>query len=98
MRFEWDEKKNTVNKQKHGIAFEEAASVFYDDYARFKSDPDHSESEERFLLLGISSRLRVLTVIHCYREGDEVVRIISARQATTNEKKNIWSSYHEKRI
>jgi len=88
MRFEWDERKNTANKQKHGIPFEEAASVFYDDYARFKSDPDHSESEERFLLLGVSSRLKILVVFHCYREEDEVVRIISAREATTNEKQD----------
>jgi len=86
VRFEWGEKKNTANKQKHGIAFEEAASVFYDDYARLKSDPDHSESEERFLLLGVSSRLRILVVFHCYREEDEVVRIISAREATKSEK------------
>ena len=87
MRFEWDERKNTANKQKHGVTFEEASSVFYDDDARFKSDPDHSESEDRFLLLGVSSRLKILVVFHCYREGDEVVRIISARQATTNEKR-----------
>ena len=86
MRFEWDERKNTTNKQKHGIAFEEASSVFHDDYARFKSDSDHSENEERFLLLGVSSRLKILVVFHCYREEDEVVRIISAREATKNEK------------
>jgi len=86
MRFEWDDGKNTSNKQKHGITFEEAASVFYDDYARFKSDSEHSGSEERFVLLGVSSRLRILVVCHCYREEDEVMRIISAREATTNEK------------
>jgi len=86
MRFEWDDRKSTSNKQKHGVTFEEAAAVFYDDYARLKSDPDHSGSEERFILLGVSSSLRILVVCHCYREGDEVVRIISAREATTNEK------------
>lgn len=87
MRFEWDGRKNTANKQKHGVTFEEAATVFYDDYARFKSDPDHSEDEERFILLGVSSRLRVVVVCHCYREENEVARIISAREATTKEKR-----------
>ncbi|MBI4352335.1 MAG: BrnT family toxin [Candidatus Omnitrophica bacterium] len=86
MRFEWDERKNVVNQRKHGVSFEEAASVFYDENGRFKSDPDHSENEERFILLGVSSKLRFLVVCHCYGEKDEVIRIISAREAAKRER------------
>jgi len=76
-----------VNTQKHGISFDEAKSVFYDDNARIMHDPDHSADEERFLILGLSEKLNILVVCHCYREDNEVIRIISARKATKNEKK-----------
>ena len=85
--FTWDTKKNPVNTQKHGVSFDEAKSVFYDDNARLMHDPDHSEDEERFLILGLSERLNILIVCHCYREENENIRIISARKATKNEKK-----------
>ena len=85
MRFEWNQQKNVANQKKHGISFEEARSVYFDDDALLYDDPDHSEEEERFLLLGLSARLRLLVVVHCLREGDEVIRIISARRATKRE-------------
>jgi uncharacterized DUF497 family protein len=83
--FQWDEKKNHINQQKHDISFEEAQSVFFDDYAIQFWDENHSQEEERFLLLGISSKMRVLIVVHCFREQDSIIRIISARRATKNE-------------
>jgi hypothetical protein len=85
MRFEWDPRKCAANRRKHGVGFEEAESVFFDDTATLYDDPDHSADEERFLLLGLSARLRVLVVAHCAREGGEVIRIISARRATRPE-------------
>jgi uncharacterized DUF497 family protein len=84
--FVWDERKNRENQKKHGVSFEEAQSVFFDDSAREFFDPDHSEDEERFLLLGRSYRLRVLLICHCFRESDRVIRIISARRATKKER------------
>lgn len=86
IRFEWDEKKNRQNIRKHGLSFEEAQSVFLDDHAMRFYDPDHSEDEDRFLMLGISFTLRILVVCHCYRERDDVIRIISARKATRQER------------
>jgi len=86
--FEWDEEKNRSNQKKHGISFEEAQTVFFDDEALAFFDPDHSEAEDRFLLLGRSFNLRVLVVCHCYRQGDAVIRIISARRATKKEQKS----------
>jgi hypothetical protein len=85
IRFQWDERKGLVNRRKHGVSFDEAQSAFYDPLARVMADPEHSEAEERFLLLGMSRRLRILMVCHCYRESEEVIRIISARRATTRE-------------
>lgn len=85
LRFVWDENKNRTNRRKHGVAFEEAQTAFYDERAKVYADPDHSEDEDRFILLGMSIRLRVLVVCHCYREGDTVIRIISARKANTRE-------------
>lgn len=85
--FQWDRQKNKINQQKHGISFEEAESVFFDDYAVQFWDEDHSQEEERFLLLGISSKMRILLVVHCFREEDSIIRIISARKATKNENK-----------
>lgn len=85
MKFTWDESKAALNKQKHGVSFEEAQTVFEDCEALRIFDPDHSEDEDRFLLLGMSSVLRLLVVCHCYRENDELIRIISARKATKKE-------------
>ena len=90
--FEWDEKKNRSNQKKHGISFEEAQTVFFDEEALEFFDPDHSEAEDRFLLLGRSFNLRVLVVCHCYRQGNQTIRIISARKATRKEQ----TSYRHK--
>ncbi|SRR4030042_2422412 len=91
--FEWDKKKNTLNKKKHGIFFEEAQTVFVDDNALLIHDPDHSYKEDRFILLGMSSKLRILIVCHCYRKSDKVIRIISARKATRSEQKYYWERW-----
>ncbi|MBE5869378.1 MAG: BrnT family toxin [Lachnospiraceae bacterium] len=85
LKFEWDENKNNINKQKHSISFEEAKTVFYDELALIIDDPDHSEQENRFIILGQSSSAKLLVVCHCYRESDTVIRIISARKATKSE-------------
>ncbi|MGK7898583.1 MAG: BrnT family toxin [Xenococcus sp. (in: cyanobacteria)] len=87
LSFEWDNEKNRINQQKHSISFEEAKSVFYDDQAIQFWDADHSNAEDRFLLLGRSSKMRILLIVHCYREQESVIRIISARKATKNERK-----------
>ncbi|MCC8110265.1 MAG: BrnT family toxin [Ruminococcus sp.] len=84
-QFEWDENKNSINKKKHKVSFEEAKTAFYDDNAILFDDPEHSESKDRFLLIGISNKANLLIVCHCYRQSDEVIRIISARKATKNE-------------
>jgi len=81
IRFVWDSKKNIANQRKHGVSFEEAQTVFYDEYAQLITDPDHSEEEDHFIILGRSIRLRILVVCHCYREDDGVIRILSARRA-----------------
>ncbi|MDJ0553652.1 MAG: BrnT family toxin [Microcoleaceae cyanobacterium MO_207.B10] len=83
--FEWDREKNLINQKKHGVSFEEAKSVFYDDNAIEFWDEQHSDLEDRFLLLGISSKMRILLIVHCYREQESVIRIISARKATKKE-------------
>jgi uncharacterized DUF497 family protein len=83
--FEWDEKKNRANINKHGISFDEAMTVFDDDNALFKPDIGHSHDEERFIILGVSKKLKMLVVCHCYRENDAMIRIISARRATATE-------------
>lgn len=85
IKFEWDENKNQTNQRKHGISFEEASSVFYDAEALLRDDPDHSEEEDRFVILGLSSKANLLVVCHCYRASDTVIRIISARKATKTE-------------
>ena len=86
IRFEWDPRKDRANHRKHGISFEEARTVFTDEYALLIDDPDHSVTEDRFVLLGLSVRLRVLVVVHGYRGRDDVIRIISARRATRPER------------
>jgi len=88
IKFEWDKAKALKNIEKHGISFEEASSVFYDDFAVQFYDVEHSELEEdRFLILGISNSSRLLMVCHCEKESGEILRIISARKATKNEQK-----------
>ena len=84
--FEWDEYKNMINKRKHGIGFEEAVTVFWDDQAVLIPDPEHSWGEERFLILGRSKTENVLVVVHCYRDTETVIRIISARKAVKKER------------
>ena len=86
IRFDWDNRKNKANQKKHGISFEEAQTVFFDENALQFQDPDHSASEERFLLLGRSFQLRVLVICHCFRESPSLIRIISARKATSMER------------
>lgn len=85
IQFEWDENKNIKNKKKHKISFSEAITVFYDEDALVRDDPDHSDEEERFIILGFSSAANMLVVSHCYRGDDDVIRIISARKATKSE-------------
>ena len=91
LSFEWDEKKDASNQKKHGVSFKEATTVFSDDLARLIPDPD-SEGEERFILMGMSSYSRILTVCHCERSPD-VIRIISARKADKSERKQ-YEGYH----
>ena len=87
MEFEWNKTKNAINKTKHGVAFEEAKTVFYDPDALVIADIKHSSEEDRFIILGMSNLLRTLVVCHCYREDNEVIRIISARKANSEERK-----------
>jgi hypothetical protein len=91
LRFVWNEAKNQANQKKHGVSFEEAQSAFLDENAQVYFDPDHSEVEDRFILLGMSFHLRVLVVCHCHREGDLLIRIISARKADKPEREDYWS-------
>ena len=86
LRFEWDETKSRDNLRKHGVTFTEAQTVFFDEDAVEFYDDEHSAQEDRFLLLGLSSKLRVLLVCHCLRNAGSVIRIISARKATKNER------------
>jgi uncharacterized DUF497 family protein len=88
MNFSWDPKKAKDNLKKHKISFEEAVTVFYDPLAKVAEDPDHSQNEDRYLLIGYSQKSHLLFVVHVYKEDDESVRIISARKATKNEKKD----------
>lgn len=90
LHVEWDADKNIENKRKHGVSFEEAQTVFLDENGLLIHDPDHSDDEDRFVLLGLSAKIRQLAVCHCYRKSDEVIRIISARKATRSEQKRYW--------
>jgi len=81
LRFEWDARKSKTNLSRHGVSFEEASSAFLDEHGILIDDPDHSEDEDRFVLLGLSATLRLLVVCHCHREEGEVIRLISARKA-----------------
>ena len=91
LKFEWDENKNQINRQKHNVSFEEARTVFYDEQALVIDDPEHSVDENRFIILGLSHTAKLLVVCHCYRASDTVIRIISARKATASERRQ----YHE---
>ena len=86
IRFEWDERKDAENQRKHRVSFHEAETVFVDEHALLIDDPDHSATEDRFVLVGLSVRFRVLLVVHAYHEGDSVIRIISARKADRSER------------
>jgi uncharacterized DUF497 family protein len=88
LRFEWDPGEATLNFKKHGVSFDEARTVFFDELARLIDDPDHSDGEDRFILLGLSSAMRVVLVCHCLRGDDQLIRIISARKATPRESKS----------
>jgi uncharacterized protein len=90
LQFEWDNRKEKANIKKHGVSFDEARSVFYDENAMQFFDPDHSEDEDRFIMLGISFKLRILVVCHCFRESETMIRIISARKADGDEEGEYW--------
>ena len=85
IKFSWDKNKAQSNLKKHQISFKEAKTVFDDENARLIFDPDHSEDEDRFILLGYSCTSKILTVVHCYRDDEQNVRIISARKSTKHE-------------
>ena len=96
MKFEWDENKNRENIKKHGVPFEEAKTIFFNDFIE-KPDIDHSKDEDRFIAIGISYYTRELMVSYCYRiriNGEEIIRIISSRKATDNERRD----YYERRV
>lgn len=96
-QFEWDENKAVANLKKHQVSFLEASTVFFDENARLLADPEHSDVEDRFLLLGFSQAHKMLVVCHCFKADESVIRIISARKATKHETKQYWSFY-EKRV
>jgi len=91
LTFEWNNQKDKINTKKHGVSFDEARTVFYDEYAIQYFDPEHSKNEDRFLLLGISFKLKTLVVCDCFRQEETVIRIISARKADRNEEQVYWS-------
>ena len=93
MRFEWDEKKHALNRRKHGVSFNEGQTIFADENGLLLDDPDHSHDEDRLILLGLSSGLRLLVVSHTYRKDDAIIRIISARKATRSEQEQYWSRW-----
>lgn len=90
LRFEWDDATEQINIRKHGISFDEARTVFYDEQAVQFFDPDHSDEEDRFILLGISFKLRTLVVCHCIRESEAAIRLFSARKADGDEEQEYW--------
>jgi hypothetical protein len=94
LHFEWDPAKDSSNIRKHKVSFQEASTVFLDEHALLIADPDHSEAEDRFILLGLSSTLRVLLVCHCYRTGGDTIRIISARRADRDERQEYIRRVH----
>lgn len=95
LTFEWDELKSISNKRKHGLSFEEAKTAFFDENALLIHDPEHSEEEDRFILLGLSAKLRILVVCHAYRESAQIIRIFSARKASRPEQKQYWQRWQQ---
>ena len=95
LEFIWDEDKNKKNIKSHNISFQEAKTVFFDPNAKVIYDPDHSEDEERFIILGLSTSLNMLVVCHCYKEDEKTIRIISARKATVKESKQYGGNKNE---
>lgn len=93
LQFEWDPAKNTINLRKHKVSFEEAATVFLDENALLIEDPDHSLDEDRFILMGLSSSLRILLVCHCYKPKVGLIRLISARKADRQECQDYTRSF-----
>lgn len=91
LKFEWDDQKDKINTKKHGVSFDQARTVFYDEDAIQFFDPEHSEDEDRFILLGTSFKLKTLVVCHCFRQEETVIRIISARKADRDEEQVYWS-------
>ncbi|GHU18677.1 hypothetical protein FACS1894163_10960 [Spirochaetia bacterium] len=85
MEIIWDPDKEKINISKHKVSFDEAKSVFFDPNAKVIHDPDHSIDEERFIILGLSKKLNLLVVCHCYKENEDIIRIITARKATKQE-------------
>jgi len=98
IKFDWDAAKASLNKKKHNISFDEAKTVFFDENAIVIHDPEHSDNEERFVILGLSAVARLLVVCHCFRDKDSVIRIISARKATKRESMQYQGGDYEKRI
>lgn len=92
LRLEWDLRKAALNERRHGVSFEEAATVFWDENALIIEDPDHSDDEDRFVIRGLSANRRLLIVCHCYRENGAVIRIISARRASVREERECFRS------
>lgn len=92
LEFEWDKKKDKINAKKHGVSFGEARTVFFDEQAIQFYDPEHSDEEDRFILLGASFKLKTLVVCHCFKEDETIVRIISARKADIEEEQVYWSN------
>ena len=90
LKFDWDKSKALLNKKKHGVSFEEAVTIFYDEDALEFHDPDHSESEDRFIMVGLSFKTKILVVSHCLRQSGSLIRIISARKATKQESQRYW--------
>jgi len=86
LRFEWDARKEADNRRKHGVSFEEAEGVFSDEHALLLDDPEHSNEEDRYILMGLGPRLRILVVAHAYHEAESVIRVISARRANKRER------------
>ena len=98
LTFSWDDRKERENRRKHGVSFEEAITVFADENARLKHDPDHSGKEDRFILLGFSAKLRMLVVVHAYRQDENEIRLIFRRVKPLETSVNSTDNYYEKRI
>lgn len=92
IEFVWDERKASANRRKHGISFKEARTAFFDEFATVYPDPDHSNEEDRFILLGNSYKLNTVVVCHCFRESESKIRIISARKADRSEQTEYWNN------